>query len=846
MEALAARTVRAPGAEAPGEAAREVSVLIYNGHFPAFPCAAGHEFLNTAGLASLAPRVGLVSMIHDAEACAAETALRERGVELYLWRSPEAGRPGVEASGAPGVGVRLHRALTGLVHRLRAFPSRPLDTITADLEFRNMSHALLEAAERRRWDVLVVVQSSSARVIDYLPEVDASALVMHDIRSLLYARRAEAARSRLERLWLRAESRRYFEFEKRYCQRYGLVIALSEADADWIRQHYAPRRVAVVPIPVDLDYFAPAAGCVEAPAEIVFTGLMDHPPNADAAVFFAREVFPIIRRRAAEARFLVVGKSPAAEVRELAALPGVEVTGMVPDTRDYLARAAVVVAPLRFGSGVRNKILEAWGMEKCVVSTSVGAEGLEYKHGGNLLIADGAAAMAETVVEALGDPERRRALGAAGRRTAARLHDPRAAAARYYGYLRAAAARPETPMRVALDMRWLQPGVAGGIEIQARSLVSELLALDGYNSYTLILPSVSRYSFDLRRRPNFRVVCRDSILPIAKDLLWRATASAHARLGLDYWRSREVRQIEFLRSLDAEIVYSFPGYIHPEMLHLWQVLAVPDIQHEYLPELFGEEALRERRRIYTESIRRAELICAVSEFTRRTLIERLGTPPEKIVAVPLAADPIFRPAKDPARDEAVLRKYRLERGYLFFPAHVWRHKNHRAAVSAMSILRGRGGAPVLVCTGEAREGQGDLERHIARCGLSERVRFLGYCPREELPSLYRNAGCLVFPSLFEGFGMPVLEAMACGCPVVASNAASLPEVAGNAALLVDPADTEGLAEAIAQALGDGGLRRELRARGLARAAMFSWRRHALETVAALRRLYEQTRTHPTT
>jgi len=121
------------------------------------------------------------------------------------------------------------------------------------------------------------------------------------------------------------------------------------------------------------------------------------------------------------------------------------------------------------------------------------------------------------------------------------------------------------------------------------------------------------------------------------------------------------------------------------------------------------------------------------------------------------------------------------------------------------------------------------------------VRFLGYCPHEDLPVLYRHAGSLVFPSLFEGFGMLVLEALACGCPAVCSNTTSLPEVAGDAALLVEPNDPEAIAGAVYRVLCEDGLREDLVTRGFQQAGEFSWRRHTLETVAVIHRLHEQLR-----
>jgi glycosyltransferase involved in cell wall biosynthesis len=176
--------------------------------------------------------------------------------------------------------------------------------------------------------------------------------------------------------------------------------------------------------------------------------------------------------------------------------------------------------------------------------------------------------------------------------------------------------------------------------------------------------------------------------------------------------------------------------------------------------------------------------------------------------------------------------------YLFFPGHTWHHKNHRAAVSALAILCRAGADLTLVCTGGQREAQPALERLVAENGLEGRVLFLGYVPREAMPALYSGARCLVFPSLFEGFGLPVLEAMSCGCPVVCSNATSLPEVAGEAALLIDPNNPEAIAEAIRSVHENDGLRTSLAARGVKRAQLFSWRRHALETLRVLRMVHE--------
>jgi glycosyltransferase involved in cell wall biosynthesis len=567
---------------------------------------------------------------------------------------------------------------------------------------------------------------------------------------------------------------------------------------------------------------------------------MNHPPNADAAIFFAREVLPRIRAEVSDAAFEVVGREPTSEVLALAGLPGVRVTGEVPDVRPLLAAASAVVAPLRFGSGARQKILEAWAMEKSVVATTVGAEGLGGRDGEHLLIADGAEPLARSVVRVLREAGLRDGLRGQGRRLVIERHDPARVAAGYHRRLveivAEKAAAPEPPLRVALDLRWMVPGRAGGLESVARSFFESLVEWDSRSRYVALVPARCRFDFDLRSRSNVRLQSTDSLRAYARAAGRSARRVLHRAVKLDAYDSPHVARLDFLHELDAEIAYSFPGHIAADLRPLRHVLLVTDIQHEYHPEFFSESLLRERRELFADGLRRADRVCAISEFTRRTLIERLGVAAGKISVTPLAAATSFRPQPQ-ADDAARLAALGLERGYLFFPAHTWPHKNHRAAVEALRVLRDRHGLrPHLVCSGNPRQAQPEIEAQVAAAGLSGQVRFLGYAPPEDMPSLYRGAAALVFPSRFEGFGMPVLEAMASGCPVICGNRTALPEVAGEAAWLVDPDDHEALAEALHSLLRDGGRRAELRERGLTQAARFSWRRHVQEVTAVFARV----------
>jgi glycosyltransferase involved in cell wall biosynthesis len=838
-------------------------ILILNGDLPVFPGRAGHEYLHTTRLARLAQKVGLVSLVHTREQDEKKKGLADAGVALYVWEAPCLGQGpssnGVRPSGGL-VGPDPGRARSGrdmarrpLIRRggktaydmLRAWPRRPRDTVVQDLTFRNISGPVLRALDDEGWQALIVIQSNCAPWLDYLPRFPTSVLVLHDIRALGYERRARATEHLRERIACRLEARRYRSFEREYCRKYDLVVTVSSADEAWVRQHYRPARLMTIPIPVDADYFTPMTEIRALDANIVFTGMMNHPPNADAACFFAQQVFPRVRAAIPEAEFWIVGRDPPPQVAALADLPGVVLTGFVSDIRPYIARSTVVVVPLRFGSGMRNKILEAWAMEKCVISTRIGAEGLEYQDGVNILVADDAPTMADKVIQAIRDPRVREPIRAQGRHLITEHHHPDRLVSRYYRAIASVVREKRQradPMRAVIDLRWMRPGVAGGIENLSRSFVKQLLSLDAFNRYTVLVPAQVRYDFDLRSRPNVKVTACDGPGHYSRRLLDQGLRSLHHRLKVDYWRSPEVDALRRAHTLDAEVALSVPGYINPDFAPLKNVLIVPDIQHEYCPELFSAEALDERRRVYTNSIRQADHLCAISEFTRQTLIERLGVPPERVTTTHLAADPLFHPESAyRGRPQRVLKRFGLEAGeYLLLPGHTWPHKNHRTAFEALRIVRDAHRLePLLVCTGNPREAHADLLTTIRDLGLGDRVRFLGYCSASEMPALYEGAAGLVFPSLFEGFGLPLLEAMWCDCPIACSDSTSLPEVAGDAALLVDPRSPEHLADAISRLLTDGTLRRELIERGRRQRAKFSWANFTMDVVRVMHQVQER-------
>jgi glycosyltransferase involved in cell wall biosynthesis len=287
---------------------------------------------------------------------------------------------------------------------------------------------------------------------------------------------------------------------------------------------------------------------------------------------------------------------------------------------------------------------------------------------------------------------------------------------------------------------------------------------------------------------------------------------------LDAWRLTRA-----LGELTRDDLFFSPGYNSPLFCASPFVFTIHDLSHIYCPENSSPLIRLYYATVLRRACRRAAGILTVSEFTRAQIVKWSGVPPEKVFNVGCGVDPAYHPGADPYE-----LPYELPFPYLLCVSNRKRHKNEYRVVEAFARASLAAGIR-LVFTGKPTVELADcMERHQ----VTPRVHFVGVVPEARLPSLYRGAEALVFPSLYEGFGLPVLEAMACGTPVVTSNTTAMPEVAGDAALLVDPTSVERIAAAIEQIVGDTSLRRQLRDKGLARATQFSW----ASTTASVREL----------
>lgn len=292
-----------------------------------------------------------------------------------------------------------------------------------------------------------------------------------------------------------------------------------------------------------------------------------------------------------------------------------------------------------------------------------------------------------------------------------------------------------------------------------------------------------------------------------------------------------------LRSLRANLYHS-AYYLMPYRPGVPTVLTVYDL----IPLLFPAHSTFRARLLFRWTtrlaLRAARWVITISEATRRDLLARFRLPTERVTAIPLAADPAFQPQPAAALD-AIRIRYALPEQFLLYLGSNKPHKNLVRLVEALARAHGEG-------RGEKREGEGragmtlvvagawdprypEARRRAETLGLGEVIRWLGPVPEADLPALYSAATAFVFPSLYEGFGLPVLEAMACGTPVACSNTSSLPEVAGEAAVYFDPIVVSQLSEALRRVWEDAGLRTALRERGWQRAQAFSWRRAAEQT-----------------
>lgn len=394
-------------------------------------------------------------------------------------------------------------------------------------------------------------------------------------------------------------------------------------------------------------------------------------------------------------------------------------------------------------------------------------------------------------------------------------------------------------LRVVLDAR-LADGEPGGVQQTILGLAHGLSSLEGDDEY-LFLGDPARMGW---LRPHLRGPCRVLAAPPATPGLLRA---AVRRLGVVEPIARLVYEGALGALVKVELQAS-DGTIEragADVMHFTtqagfrtqvpSVYAPHDLLHLHYPRYFPPFALRWRAAHYGPLAEQARFVVALTRFGKRDIVARLGISPAKVPVVGWA--PVLQAYAEPTAsmlDEARTR-LRLPQRFVLYPSQTYPHKNHLALLDALARLRDElGVALCAVLTARPTRFRSVLDERIATLGLSNQVRFLGFVSPADIRCLYRLATLLVYPSRFEGFGMPIWEAFEAGLPVLSSNASALVEVAGGAALPFDPDDPAGLARALGEALSDASLRERLIARGREVVRGKDWREVALRYRALYR------------
>lgn len=817
--------------------------LVLTTDLPFFPGRNGHDFFNLRHLAS-GSDVGLIGPAYPHFPAEGLRNLEDFLSHAGFWPRPvpESPLPATRPLGghlARWV-KRLPRAWrVALLEHLLDLRGQPADAAQKLAILANCAPYLVDALRKRPWQALVLIQTSLVPWLDFLPAFLPKLIYFHDVRTHFAARQAQVQASPTEETAIATQERR----AAREADCVGFVSELDEQRA--LAMLHPRAATGVAPIPVDAEYFHPRpADRPPAAREIVlFTGHLSHPPNVDAVVWFLREVWPLVRARRPQAVFQAAGMEPAAAVREAVEATGgsAELHANVPDIRPYFWDAAAYVVPMRFGGGVRQKIFEAWLMRVPVVCTTMGAEGARAEHGHNCWLADEPAALAGRLEELLAGP-RPEALLDAARATALTHHSIPAAAGKFAELVgRTVAIKRQRPYKLLFDLRWMQIGHAGGIEQLAFELVDAIARLDRTNAYRLHCPRKTYLEWDFPRDFQQRGCFSDKHELRAEALFAGVTNGLAASLDQHQLLNPSMRALRRWRRMDFDLVHSINGFIHPDLAGFPSVLTGIDLQHIHLPEFFSPEDRRIREELYRPSSLAAGHLIPISEFTRQDLHRTYGVPLEKMTAIWIIPSRAAWLPMDDSQMRSLNRRLGLEPGsYFFFPAHSWPHKNHARLIEAFALA-----APSLpsqlklVLTGRAFASDHPARQLIDELGLGARVLHLGYRTPLEIRALYRGAVGLVFPSLFEGFGMPVAEAMLAGCPVACSSTTSLPEIAGNAAILFDPLDPPDIARALVTLATDPARRAELIAAGAHRRGLFSARLSAVKTLAIYRRVFDE-------
>jgi glycosyltransferase involved in cell wall biosynthesis len=379
----------------------------------------------------------------------------------------------------------------------------------------------------------------------------------------------------------------------------------------------------------------------------------------------------------------------------------------------------------------------------------------------------------------------------------------------------------------------LLPGSAGGIETNLLKLLAALAAENEPEDRQFVigpggesewmLPHLSKGQ-DVVKWPPLRCTMptlSQEKVPVAIALIMKDAARKILRRGTRPAFSNSANQLtQKLKNAGVEVHFPYQRYFKTSLPFIFEPW---DLQHIHLPELFSNEELKFRNWLYRLACEEAALVVTATHWTKYDLIKQFGLPPSKIAVIPRGAE-ITQVGFATGIIENTLKKLQLPQRFALYPAKTWAHKNHIRLFQALALLRNKKNMVIpLVCTGKSIDTSNEsIQRELRSSGLSDQVFFTGFLDDHSMRQLYARADLMVFPSLFEGLGIPVLEAMSSGTPVVCSKASCLPEIGGDAAIFFDHYSIEDIASKIAMVWNDSALRADLKQRGYANITSFSW------------------------
>lgn len=365
-------------------------------------------------------------------------------------------------------------------------------------------------------------------------------------------------------------------------------------------------------------------------------------------------------------------------------------------------------------------------------------------------------------------------------------------------------------MKIGINLTDLIPGKIGGMETYMRSLVHYFPIISPIDKFYII--GYSNILSEIREKNIHKIIIEKCTTREKQSELLKETILKN---DFDVWFS----PLLILDPLDCPVPSAF---------------TIPDMQHEYFPEFFDAGTLSWRKKYFQASVDKSNIIFTLSENSRNDIIRFLEVSPEKIKVIHLDSPSWFNENKHIGTK---ITNKKLEKSeYLFYPANTWPHKNHLRLLEAFNRIKSKITNINLLFSGYPHQADKIIHEFINKHQLKTRVHFLGYVRREEIPSIYHNALGLVFPSLFEGFGIPIIEAFRSGCPVLCANNSSLTEVGGDAVLYFDGLSISEISNSILRFVSDPNLRKQLIKKGYERAKKFSYEETAKQTLKYLKNI----------